>query len=136
MKKCILTLLGMCVITSCNSPATVSVTSDNVNVNITSSARMGGRGGVLAKANGLTVAVYDNNDASFKEGNKTARFGLGMWGASKIAGSLADSFTSTENAKTVAGLEGVKATEATKQAQIAADAATRQAEIAAETLPQ
>lgn len=132
MKKCILCLLGMCTIAACNTPATVAVSSNGTNVNISSSSRLGGRGGVLAKANGLTVAVFDNNDTSFREANKTARLGVGMWGASKISANLADAFSSTENAKTSAGLEGIKATEATKQAKIAADAATEQAKISAE----
>lgn len=123
---------------SCNSPARVTVTTKSgANIEIDTSGRIGGKGGMLVKSNDAMVAVYDNNDASFREGSKTLRFITGLIGLSSIANSAADALTTTNASNNAATLEGIKAVEATKQAKIAADAAAAAAaaEQAASAFP-
>lgn len=134
--KLLLTVLSLLTV-ACNTPATVRVIpKEGPTIDIKSSGRMGGRGGVIAKTPDVTVAVYDNNDASFKELNKTVRTGIVVAGAAGAASSMADSATSTANAETAAKLSETQAVEATKQVQIIENAAVEKAKIAAEAAVQ
>ena len=97
---------------SCNSPATVQVTSaSGQNVNITSSTRLGGRGGVAVKSGDVVVAVYDNNEDSFREGNKTVRLGFWLTALNSIANSVSDAVTTTNATEEATKLSTVEAQE-------------------------
>ena len=121
-------LLFLCAfLTACNTPATVTVGD----VTIKSSGRAGGQGLIYAEHGKTKVLIADNNEDSFREINKTARFGLGVSGAVDLAGIGANAWKSVSNTKTAAGVSTAAGQETTKQAGIAADVA--KSKIAAES---
>jgi len=87
--------------------------------------------GYAQSASGVTAETVDNS-TSFREGNKTIRFGIGAAVASGIAKDLAGAFTNTRNAKTAAEVSKASGSEATKQAAIAADLKKTELTLAAE----
>lgn len=100
------------------------------NIIIEPSLRMGGRGAVVAKAGGATVVVQENYDDSFREGSKTARFGIGAALAASAVGNAADALTATTASNNAVKIAAGQ--QATAQAKIAADLAAEQARLAAE----
>lgn len=70
--------------------------------------------------NGATFTRMDNSN-SFREVNKSLRFGLGAAAAANVAKSGISAWQSTANTKTAADVSKHAATQTTKQAAIQAD---------------
>lgn len=70
--------------------------------------------------NGATFTRMENS-GSFRELNKSIRFGLGVAAAANVAKSGLDAWKSTANTKTAADVSKHAATQGTKQAAIEAD---------------
>ena len=70
--------------------------------------------------NGATFTRMDNS-SSFRELNKSIRFGLGVAAAANVAKSGLDAWKSTSNTKTAADVSKNAASQATKQAAIQAE---------------
>ena len=84
-------------------------------------ATVGGDAKGLAQTSSGITAESLENSTSFREINKTGRFAIGAAAASAIARDIAGSWKSVTNTKTAATVSNTAATEATKQAGIAAD---------------
>ncbi len=119
MKPLFLTLLflPLVLLSSCNTPSLVTVGD----VSVKSSGRVGGNGSVEVVHNGTTVTIRDNNDDSFRELNKTARFGIGAAELGSVARTGIGAFRSVKNTATAANASTAAAQETTKQAAIAAE---------------
>lgn len=138
MKNYILLLLTSASLVSCNTPATVAVsTSSGQRLDVKTSARVGGRGAIIANMEGGTqVAIYDNNDDSFREVASVAKTGI-RWGYSvagiKSLGNTATSIVNSNNALKAAqsadALKAAQSADAVKTSAIEADAAVKSLEI-------
>lgn len=68
--------------------------------------RLGGAGFVNAKTpGGAEVAIVDDNNDSFREINKTARFGLGASAVKSVVGNVAGSYTAVKKTSVAAATE-------------------------------
>lgn len=102
---------------SCNTPATVQVGD----ITVKSSGRAGGKGMIYVSQGDTQIRIADDNEDSFREINKTGRFGLGAAQLGSVARSGINAAASVKNAKTAAGVTNTAAKEGTKQAAIAAE---------------
>lgn len=110
-------LISVLLCASCNSPAKVQVGE----VTVESSARAGGKGGIYVRHGDTEIAVLDNNEDSFREAAKTARFGIGATQLASVAKSGIAAVTSVKNTTTAADVSKAAGSEATAQTAIAAD---------------
>lgn len=95
MKNTILIIACLAALTSCGSSPTVTVTTaGGDNIAIGQGHKFGGRGAVVAQAGGARVVLQENYEDSFREGSKTARFGLGALVVGNAVSNAADAVTS------------------------------------------
>lgn len=128
-----LLLLSTAFLTACSTPASVTVGD----VTVKTSGRVGGKGGMVVQRGNLEIRTWDNNEDSFREFGKTARFVTGAVQLAAVAKSGISAVSSIKNTKTAADASTAAAQESTKQAVIAAEReAARMAaeEAAAEAL--
>ncbi len=82
---------------------------------------MGGRGAVVAQAGGAKAIVQENYEDSFREGAKTARFGIGAVAVGNAISNVADAATALNTTNKATETTLGLAAQQTNQAQIAAD---------------
>lgn len=111
----ILLLLSCLLLVSCTTkPGSVTI-SPNGTITATGAQKLGGRSMVYAKNDKTTIVVSDDNQESFKEFNKSLRFGAGTWGATRITDTITNGVTSVKNAKTAADVSKTGLVEGTKK---------------------
>ena len=122
-----LPILALCLpLAACTSPAVITVGE----VTVRTSGRGGGQGTLYVKHGGTEIISSDNNEDSFRELNKTARFAGGVMAATRVARGITDAYTSVKNASTAAGVTKTAAeTEA-------AAAAAKASELVLPAVPQ
>jgi len=117
-----LTLIALSVaLAACNTPARVVVTNGQRTVDVTTSGRVGGRGGTVVRDGTLTVATYDNNDRSFREFNSTVRTGIAWWGAQGVTSDLGNAFSGAYRQSQMTERAAIKSREAVDLSRIAAE---------------
>lgn len=118
---------------SCNTPAVVSITTGNGDaINYKGSGRIGGRGAFAANLpGGARVAIFDNNENSFREGTRTVRTGLWLAGLQNIVSSAADAVTSVKNTESANALAAEVSQNEVEKAAIAAKLAAKEIEAGA-----
>lgn len=117
MKAAALALIAAALLPACTSPAVITAG----NVTVRTSGRLGGQGGLYVREGNTEIATYDNNEDSFREGAKTARFGIGAAQAASVIKSGISAVASVKNTTTAAGVSKAAGAETTKQAAIAAE---------------
>ena len=106
---------------ACNTPARVIVTNGQRTVDVTTSGRVGGRGGTVVRDGTLTVATYDNNDRSFRELNSTVRTGIAWWGAQGVTSDLGNAFSGAYQQRQMTERAAIRSREAVDLSRIAAE---------------
>jgi hypothetical protein len=114
--KRIIHLLPICLV-GCTTPAEVQIGD----LRVRSSGRAGGQGTLYVRHGATEISTSDNNEDSFRELNKTARFTGGVMAATNVANGITDAIKSVKNTTTAAGVTNTAAQEATKQAAITAE---------------
>jgi hypothetical protein len=107
-----ITLLGSIGCTS--KPGSITVDPNGV-ITATGAQKLGGRSMVYAKNDKTTIVISDDNEGSFKEFNKSLRFGAGALAATSIADTITGGVTSVKNAKTAADVSKTGLVEGTKK---------------------
>ncbi len=106
-----ITLLGSI---SCTSKPGSIIVDPNGVITATGAQKLGGRSMVYAKNDKTTIVISDNNEDSFREGNKTLRGGIFTWGATSVFSDAASAYQSVKNTKTAADVSKAGLVENTK----------------------